>query len=159
LVATQITITNGTGQATRGALTGAGMVRTLAISNVVGGTITVSINSPGIANLTHTVTLEGPSAPPISGARVQVTGIPATHNGRIASVVLQPVGVGANRISTMVTITSGSVTVGFPDGITAGNYNVFLRFEAGGGHFVSIFSAMGRSIGSALTTIPWSAFN
>ena len=61
LVASDITITSGTGSATRGALTGTGITRTLAISNVTGGTVHVSISRAGIASGSVTVTLLGPA--------------------------------------------------------------------------------------------------
>jgi len=60
LVASDITITPGNGSATRGALTGTGNTRTLAISNVNAGTISISINRTGIASGPATVTLVGP---------------------------------------------------------------------------------------------------
>ena len=62
LVATDITITSGTGSATRGTLTGSGNTRTLNISNVVGGTVQVNINRAGIAPAPTpiSVTLLGP---------------------------------------------------------------------------------------------------
>jgi len=59
LVASDITITSGTGSATRGALTGTGTTRSLAISNVSAGTVSVSINRSGIASGPQTVTLIG----------------------------------------------------------------------------------------------------
>ena len=61
LTAGDITITAGTGSATGGALTGTGTTRTLAVSGVSPGTVTVSINSPSIApGPPQTVTLVAP---------------------------------------------------------------------------------------------------
>ncbi|MCL2601129.1 MAG: hypothetical protein FWD88_08110, partial [Treponema sp.] len=60
LTVTDITITSGTGSATRGSLTGSGTTRRLALSNVSAGTVTVSINRDGIASRVRTVTLLGP---------------------------------------------------------------------------------------------------
>ena len=57
LWAQNITIADGTGSATRGALTGSGTTRSLAISNVTAGTVSVSINADGIAGGPQTVTL------------------------------------------------------------------------------------------------------
>jgi len=62
LVATNITITSGTGSATRGTLTGSGTTRTLSISNVTQGTVTVMIANFGSFTPTPTsrsVTLYG----------------------------------------------------------------------------------------------------
>jgi len=62
LSVTDITITSGTGSATRGALTGIGTTRTLHVSNVTAGTVSISINHAGIASGPQTVTLVAPAA-------------------------------------------------------------------------------------------------
>ena len=63
LVESDITITAGTGAATRGTLSGTGTTRTLTVSNVSAGTVSVSINRAGIASGPQTVTLLAPPPP------------------------------------------------------------------------------------------------
>jgi len=67
LIASDITITPGTGSATRGLLSGTGTMRTLAVSGVSAGTVSVSINRSGISGGPQTVTLV---APGITGVTV-----------------------------------------------------------------------------------------
>ena len=64
LVATDITITSLGGSATRGNLTGSGTMRTLSVSGVSAGTVSVSINRDGIASGPQTVTLVVPGFEP-----------------------------------------------------------------------------------------------
>ena len=59
LLATDLTVTAGTGSATIGALTGTGTERNLAITDVSAGTVSVAINRAGIAPGPQTVTLVG----------------------------------------------------------------------------------------------------
>jgi hypothetical protein len=115
LAATHINIANGTGSATRGTLSSGTSPRTLTLSNVIAGTVTVSINLAGIASGNQTVTLQGPSAPATTGPRVTIQGMSA-HNGRLAQVGVRPTAGGTTVLSTIVRITSGSVVVGFPEG-------------------------------------------
>jgi len=73
LSASDITIADGTGSATRGALTGSGTSRSLAITVLSSGTVYVSINRSGIASRLQTVTLAGL---PILTGMVSITGTP-----------------------------------------------------------------------------------
>jgi titin len=57
LTASNITITNGTGSATKGSLTGSGTSWSLGITTSTAGTISVSINKSGISSSPKTVTL------------------------------------------------------------------------------------------------------
>jgi len=59
LAATAFTITAGSGSATRGALSGSGTTRRLAISNVREGTVSVSINASNITGGSQNVTIAG----------------------------------------------------------------------------------------------------
>jgi len=69
LAATNITVTSGTGSATRGVLSGSGTTRTLTVLNVNAGTLLISINRDGISSATRSVTLITPGAthPPADG--------------------------------------------------------------------------------------------
>jgi len=58
--ASDFTIAPGTGSATRGALSGTGTTRTLAITDVSVGTVSVSINRTGVASEPQTVELSAP---------------------------------------------------------------------------------------------------
>ena len=60
LLASDITITSGTGSATSGVLSGTGTTRSLAITSVSAGTVSISINRAGIASGPQTVTLVAP---------------------------------------------------------------------------------------------------
>ncbi|MCL2192569.1 MAG: hypothetical protein FWB78_04140 [Treponema sp.] len=157
LTAAQITITPGTGSATRGALSGSGLTRTLTLTNVTAGTVNISINRAGIIPGPVQVTLSGGAAPPTTGPRITVTGIPAQFNGRLAQVVLQQTG--ATRTTTTVMITSGSVTMALPaDQIIAGNFSAHLTIFGPPLH--QLFSAPSRPIsGTANTNIPWRYFS
>lgn len=63
LEATDITITAGTGSATRGALTGSGINWSLEVSNVLTGTVKVKINKTGIESAEKEVAIIGSSGP------------------------------------------------------------------------------------------------
>jgi hypothetical protein len=63
LTADDITITNGTGSATKGALTGYGTQWFLAVTNVTAGNITVRINKTGIESENKTVTVYKTTVP------------------------------------------------------------------------------------------------
>jgi len=154
LVASDITIIPGTGSATRGALTGTGTTRTLAISGVTGGTVTIMINRAGIApGPSLPITLLGP--PPVGdNPTITVTGIPAVHNERTAQIFLGD----GSQASQGGTITSGTVTVGFPGGIVAGNYTVELQIFVPGTGFI-IFRTGLRAVSETSTTIPWTEFS
>jgi|GEM_PF-1295372 len=77
LQATSISISDGTGSAIRGALTGSGPTRTLAVSNVSAGTVSVSINRAGIASGPQPLTLAGPATTGITWTATPV-GYPTT---------------------------------------------------------------------------------
>jgi len=64
LNAMDITIAAGSGSATRGSMSGTGTTRTLTVSDVVAGTVYVSINREGIASEPQQVTLIAPPLPP-----------------------------------------------------------------------------------------------
>jgi hypothetical protein len=115
LAATHINIAPESGSAMRGTLSSGTTPRTLTLSNVIAGTVTVSINLAGIASGNQTVTLQGPSAPATTGPRLTIQGMSA-HNGRLAQVGVRPTAGGTTVLSTIVRITSGSVVVGFPEG-------------------------------------------
>jgi len=157
LTAAQITITPGTGSATRGTLSGSGLTRTLTLTNVTAGTVNISINRAGIVPGPVQVTLSGGAAPPTTGPRITVTGIPAQFNGRLAQVVLQQTG--ATRTTTTVMITSGAVTMALPtDQIIAGNFSAQLTIFGPPLH--ERFNAPSRPIsGTANTNIPWRYFS
>jgi alpha-tubulin suppressor-like RCC1 family protein len=57
ITASDVTIVSGTGTATGVSLTGTGTMRKLTLTNVSGGTVTVSINRAGISNVSRTVIL------------------------------------------------------------------------------------------------------
>ncbi|MCL2793214.1 MAG: hypothetical protein FWD87_08985 [Spirochaetaceae bacterium] len=60
LVATDFTITSGTGSATRGTLSGTGTTRTLTVSNVGTGNVSISINRTGVISGSQQVAVVGP---------------------------------------------------------------------------------------------------
>ncbi|MCL2192422.1 MAG: fibronectin type III domain-containing protein [Treponema sp.] len=64
LLASDITIASAGGSATRGALTGTGTTRSLAVTGVSAGTVSVSINRDGIASGPQSVTLVAAADPP-----------------------------------------------------------------------------------------------
>ena len=111
LVATDITIAGGTGSATRGALSGTGATRTLAVSNVSAGTISVSINRAGIDSGPRTVTLV---APQLITWTATPTGSPTTNN---IAFNFSAVPTGLTASDFTITSGTGSATRGALSGI------------------------------------------
>jgi hypothetical protein len=94
LTVQDITITPGTGSATRGTLSGSGTTRSLSVSNVNSGTISVSINRTGIDSGPRTVNITagfGSTALPgtpmsvnataLTQTRIQITWVASTAGG------------------------------------------------------------------------------
>ena len=88
LVAANIAVTSGSGSATRGVLSGTGTTRTLTVTPVSAGTVSVSINRSGIAGGPETVTILRPtvtgvtvSPPAATVARGGTQGFTATVAG------------------------------------------------------------------------------
>ena len=170
LVASDITITPGTGSATRGALTGTGTTRTLAISNVVGGTVQISINRAGIASGPVTVTLVGPTVTPIPPGTptITVTGISAAHNGRQVQIGFQNAADDSIVASTgFGVVTSGSTQLGIPPrqdfvalppDFDSGHFRIMLQIFVPGTGWTA-FRTLARFMNVTDShTIPWSEF-
>jgi len=143
LVATDFTITSGTGTATRGVLSGTGTTRTLTVSGVSAGTVSVSINRAGIASGSQAVTLVGPitwsasaSGSPTTTAinftfSAVPTGLVATDftitsgTGTATRGVLS--GTGTTRTLTVSNVSTGTVSVSINRaGIASGSQAVTL---------------------------------
>jgi len=126
MLATDFTIDSGTGSATRGNLTGAGVTRTLAVSGVRPGTVSISINRAGVASEPQTVTLAGvtwtatPTGSPINTAITisfssTPTGLvasdfsitPGTGSATITSVT----GTGTTRNLVLAGVSAGTVSI------------------------------------------------
>ncbi|MCL2233397.1 MAG: hypothetical protein FWB99_10030 [Treponema sp.] len=129
LSASDFTITPGTGSATRGNLSGAGLVRTLTVSAVRGGTVSVSINRAGVVSTPQLVTLAVPII------TISISGIPALHNGREAVVVLLNDPHLDFVAEARGTITAGLLVVTF-SGILPGHYYLDLEINTPGGWLV-----------------------
>jgi len=100
LSANDITITNGTGSATKGALTGSGTTWNLAITDVSEGIVSVKINKDGISSASQNVTLHKSTTSDITWALAQVGGVPGEN------------GAAPTASTTAITITfSGAVSL------------------------------------------------
>jgi len=104
-----ITIASGGGSATPVTLSGVGVDRTLMISDVIGGNVSVFINRAGIASAPQPVTLSGPAAQ--QEIAITVMGIPwHYHEGTAFLTLLEPgtqtqVGIGSATPSASTTFT------------------------------------------------------
>ena len=82
LLSTDITITGGTGSATRGTLSGTGTTLTLSVTNVSDGTVYIAINRAGIAPGPQTVTLVAVFVP-VFVPVTEITWVPAVATAGI----------------------------------------------------------------------------
>jgi uncharacterized protein YjdB len=135
LLTTDITITSGTGSATRGALTGTGTTRALAVSNVSAGTVYVSINRAGIASGPQTVMLIVPpqsvsfDSVTANGSSTQTTTqltltFSQVINGlNVNDITLSGIS-GANNITKILDGTGPVYTMTIGNVIVGGNLNV-----------------------------------
>ena len=137
LLATDITITAGTGSATRGALTGSGTTRTLTVTDVSAGTVSVSINRSGIAPGPQTVTLAAPDvggdilgslfagSPPIlpSAIPINLSGTTATTGDTIVDRAIAFVN--ANP-GTYTLVLNGDVSVSWFRQLNTNNVNLYI---------------------------------
>jgi hypothetical protein len=145
LWATDFTIAPGTGSATRGTLSGSGLMRTLSISNVSAGTVMVTVNHFMVTNAPQTITFPAPG-----NMTINITGIPSAHNSRQALVyIVCPV----TEEERQGTIQSGSISVTF-NGVSPGSYFVDIVIQ-GVGEFLGISQ---RSLISGNNNVPWSSF-
>ena len=149
LSADNITITSGTGAATRGLLTGTGTRRTLTVSNVDAGTVSVSINRAGIASGPQTVALS-------ASLRIHIYGIPRWFsNNRTWVEVLHPTTLlPIERWGPHVLRVSGVISSRFLD-VPPGNYIVAVEIE-GEGHWRTTTTQ--TLVTGDNPSIPWSAF-
>ena len=165
LTAQDITINPGTGanagSAQRGNLTGSGNTRTLAISNVSAGIVSISINRAGIASTPRTVSLTGAPLQIINA--ITVTGIPSSVHGNqfSAQITLVPAGGGTNSTSNVVPAVSASTRflVGGIFGPLAGRYVVELRIaQMGAGNPTLVYRTQERQINQGDSSIAWGQF-
>jgi len=150
LLSSDIRITPGTGSATVGTLSGSGNWRNLTVANVTPGTVTIQITRTGISNAPQTITLAG-----FTTTTINITGIPATYNGRGASVaLLNPItgAVVSTGTGGAATIVSGSLTRAWTN--RSGNYIVRIIILTPGGGQVE-YRTVARNISAGNITIPW----
>ena len=164
LTAQDITINPGTGanagSAQRGNLTGSGNTRTLAISNVSAGIVSISINRAGIDRIPNNVSLAG--APLQIIEALTITGVPSALQGNTFAAFLRLIPAdGGNPINAhMVTPVTASnrFAVGGLFGPLAGRYIVELQITALGGTPPQIRRTSERQINQGNTSIAWSQF-
>ena len=146
LVESDITITSGTGAAIRGALSGTGTTRTLTVSNVSAGTVSISINRAGIASGPQTVTLVA-ATPDVTWSATPTgtpttTAINFTFSGNPAGLVASDItiasgtgaatggalsGTGTTRTLTVSNVSAGTVSISINRaGIASGPQTVTL---------------------------------
>jgi len=146
LVESDITITSGTGAATGGALSGTGTTRTLTVSNVSAGTVSISINRAGIASGPQTVTLVA-ATPDVTWSATPTgtpttTAINFTFSGNPAGLVASDItiasgtgaatggalsGTGTTRTLTVSNVSAGTVSISINRaGIASGPQTVTL---------------------------------
>jgi len=148
-----IDIIPGTGSALSGSLSGSGTLRTLTVSNVTAGTVMIAISRAGISNEPQTITL---SAAGVAAMTLNISGIPAAHNGRDAWVYLWAFPGGNFVAEAQGTITGGSLSVTFT-GVPPGNYFVDVEIDTPAGWV--LFREMGpRPLNAGNNNIPWSGF-
>jgi len=141
-------ITSGTGSATRGSLSGSGLIRTLTVSNVSAGTVIVSIARTGIANTTQTLTLSAPPTP----MTITITGIPLVHNFRNAWVFIVDPVTEDDIAELQGTILNDTLSVTF-NNVHPGSYYVDLGI-IGGGLYQGISP---RSLVAGNNTVPFNS--
>jgi len=131
LVATDFTITSGTGSATRGTLSGSGTTRTLTVSNVSTGNVSISINRTGIVSSSQQVPVVGP----ITWTATAV-GTPVTTSITFTFSAAPPTGLVASDFT--ITSGTGSATRGTLSGtgttrtltvsdVTTGNISISIN--------------------------------
>jgi len=108
LSANDITITNGTGSATKGALTGSGTTWNLAITDVSEGIVSVRIIKDGISKDSQNVTLHKSTTSDITWTLAQVGGV-AGANGAAPTASTTAITI---TFSAAVELTDDDITIG-----------------------------------------------
>ena len=169
LTADDITVTNGTGSVTKGALTGSGTSWSLAVTVNTAGNITVKINKSGIESGAKTVAVEG-SVP----KTVAITGLSSSY--QYGNILLYPVGTSSSDVVKGISIVagashdnpdilspSGSITYPLysPGGTRwtgSGTYDVYWMYNPNSGSDPELYKASSVSFTSETTTLAFSQF-